>query len=173
MAIMSMMKVTDHFRVKETNIRPLKSGDRNALENILKGTGNFNDEEINVAMELIDITINNSGQKDYIVDVFEDNGSAAGYICYGRRPMTAGTYDLYWIAVNPMIHGKGIGSRLISNMEKELVKQDARLVLIETSGKPDYEGERAFYEKNGYAIQTIIKDFYRYGDDLYIYHKYL
>jgi hypothetical protein len=50
---------------------------------------------------------------------------------------------------------------------------NGNLILIETSGKPQYEGERKFYERNGYKIQTVIKDFYRYGDDLYVYHKYL
>jgi hypothetical protein len=58
-------------------------------------------------------------------------------------------------------------------MEADLRKLKGNLVLIETSGKEHYEGERKFYEKNGYAVQTIIKDFYRAGDDLYIYRKYL
>jgi hypothetical protein len=58
-------------------------------------------------------------------------------------------------------------------MEKDLSDNNAWLVLIETSGKPEYEGERKFYLRNGYSVQTVIKDFYREGDDLYIYHKYL
>jgi len=58
-------------------------------------------------------------------------------------------------------------------MEDELKKTGGRIVLIETSGKGEYENERKFYAKNGYEVQTIIKDFYRSGDDLFVYRKYL
>jgi ribosomal protein S18 acetylase RimI-like enzyme len=154
-------------------IRKLVKQDRDVLKKILADTNHFNDDEINVAMELIDIYLKDENQKDYIIYVYEDSGKTAGYICYGRRPLTDGTYDLYWIAVNPNIHGKGIGSKLIEHMENDVKKLNGYLILIETSGKAEYEGERRFYEKNGYGTQTIIKDFYRNGDDLFVYRKYL
>jgi hypothetical protein len=58
-------------------------------------------------------------------------------------------------------------------MEEDLKSAGGKLILIETSGKAEYENERKFYVKNGYEVQTIIKDFYRSADDLYIYRKYL
>lgn len=154
-------------------IRKLEKQDRDVLKKILVDTNHFNEEEINVALELIDLYLKVENQKDYIIYVYEDSGKTAGYICYGRRPLTNGTYDLYWIAVDPNIHGKGIGSKLIEHMENDVKKLKGYLILIETSGKADYEGERRFYEKNGYGVQTIIKDFYRTGDDLFVYCKYL
>jgi aminoglycoside 6'-N-acetyltransferase I len=154
-------------------IRKLEKQDRSVLKKILEDTKHFNDEEINVAMELIDLHINNVNQKDYIIYVFVDDGKTAGYICYGRRPLTEGTYDLYWIAVDPNIHGKGIGSRLVKFMEEDVKKLGGTMILIETSGKAEYEGERGFYTKVGYDVQTVIKDFYRKGDDLFIYRKYI
>ena len=163
-------------------IRKLKKKDRTKLRKILIDTNHFNKEEIKVAMELVDVTLNNHKQKDYVIYVYEIFDSkptknlaerVAGYICYGKRPLTDSTYDLYWIAVDPKIHGKGIGSELIEFMEDDLKQKGVHLVLIETSGKGHYEGERKFYEKNGYSLHTIIKDFYREGDDLYVYRKYL
>jgi ribosomal protein S18 acetylase RimI-like enzyme len=154
-------------------IRKLEKPDRDVLKKILEDTNHFNSEEINVALELIDLFLKDENQKDYIIYVYEDSGKTAGYICYGRRPLTDGTYDLYWIAVDPNIHGKGIGSKLIEYMENDVKKLNGYLILIETSGKTEYEGERRFYEKNGYGVQTIIKDFYRNGDDLFVYHKYI
>jgi ribosomal protein S18 acetylase RimI-like enzyme len=156
-------------------IRKLKKADRSRLKKILVDTNHFNKDEIKVALELIDIYLNNRRQKDYIIYVYEteDIKKTAGYICYGKRPLTESTYDLYWIAVDPNIHGKGIGSVLIKFMEEDLKKINGNLVLIETSGKEHYTGERKFYEKNGYAVQTVIKDFYRTGDDLFVYSKYL
>lgn len=156
-------------------IRELIREDRDVLKKILEDTNHFSEEEINVAMELIDVYLNNENQKDYIIYVYadEDSNRTAGYICYGRRPLTKATYDLYWIAVDPNIHGKGTGSSLVKFMEEDLVNLGGELILIETSGKPEYEGERGFYQKNGYDVQTIIKDFYKKGDDLFIYRKYL
>ena len=155
-------------------IRKLESGDKEQIRRILTDTRHFNDEEIKVAIELIDVYLNNANQTDYIIYVFENDGKqTAGYICYGRRPLTDWTYDLYWIAVDPNIHGKGLGSGLVKHMEEDLKKNGGKIILIETSGKPEYENERKFYIKNGYEVQTIIKDFYRSGDDLFIYRKYL
>ena len=156
-------------------IRKLLHDDRNGIQRILRDTQHFNDEEIKVAMELIDIYLNNVNQKDYIINVYENDETkkAEGYICYGPRPLTDWTYDLYWIAVDPNIHGKGIGSGLVKYMENDLKQSKGRLVLIETSGKAEYENERKFYTKNGYDVQTVIKDFYRSGDDLFVYRKYL
>lgn len=156
-------------------IRKLRKADRTKLRKILIDTNHFNKEEIKVAVELIDVYLNNPRQKDYIIYVYETGNQkkAGGYICYGRRPLTDATYDLYWIAVDPNIHGKGIGSELVEFMEDDLKTIGGHLVLIETSGKEHYEGERKFYEKNGYAVQTVIKDFYRDNDDLFVYRKYL
>jgi ribosomal protein S18 acetylase RimI-like enzyme len=156
-------------------IRKLIQSDRQQIQRILTDTHHFNDEEIKVAIELIDVYLNDEKQRDYIIYVIENDETkhTAGYICYGRRPLTDSTYDLYWIAVDPNIHGKGSGSRLVKHMEEDLKLNGGKIILIETSGKPEYENERKFYVKNGYEVQTIIKDFYRSGDDLYIYRKYL
>jgi len=156
-------------------IRKLKHNDRDEIQGILTDTQHFNDDEIKVALELIDIYLNDEKQADYIIYVItaDDTNKPAGYICYGRRPLTDSTYDLYWIAVDPKVHGKGTGSMLVKHMEDDLRAMGGRLILIETSGKPEYENERRFYLKNGYEVQTVIKDFYRSGDDLFVYRKYL
>lgn len=154
-------------------IRNLEHKDRNSLEKILVDTNNFNDEEIKIAMELIDIYIGNMEQKDYEIFVDEEEGVIRGYVCIGPRPLTTGTYDLYWIAVNPSVQSKGVGSGLIKYIEDFLKEKSGRLVLIETSGKPSYEKERKFYEKNSYNKFVEIKDFYNVGDSLVVYGKYL
>ncbi|KXK44456.1 MAG: acetyltransferase [Chlorobi bacterium OLB5] len=156
-------------------IRKLIQGDREKIQTILIDTKHFNDDEIKVAIELIDVYLNDAKQTDYIIYVIENEVTkkAAGYICYGKRPLTDWTYDLYWIAVDPNTHGKGMGSRLVKHMEEDLSGSGGKIILIETSGKPEYENERKFYIKCGYELQTIIKDFYRSGDDLVIYRKYL
>jgi ribosomal protein S18 acetylase RimI-like enzyme len=155
-------------------IRHLKNTDRDNIFNILVDTNNFNDDEIKIAMELIDVYINEEEQNDYEIFVDEnDDGVINGYVCIGPRPLTVGTYDLYWIAVNPNVQSRGIGSKLISHIENYLKDNGVRLILIETSGKLSYEKERKFYEKNSYEKLVEIKDFYNVGDSLVIYGKYL
>jgi ribosomal protein S18 acetylase RimI-like enzyme len=156
-------------------IRRLYKDDREKIKKIIIDTKHFNDDEVSVAMELIDFYLSDKDQMDYIIQVYvtDDTKIVAGYICYGRRPLTDMTYDLYWIAVDPEIHGKGIGKELVRFMETDVKQMGGYLILIETSGKAHYEGERRFYEKCGYEVQTVIKDFYRAGDDLFVFRKYL
>ena len=130
-------------------------------------------------MELIDIYLNDKDQKDYEIftDVSEnesdEENKIKGYVCIGPRPLTEGTYDLYWIAVNPKVQSKGIGSGLIKYIEDHIKSKNGRLILIETSGKESYDKERKFYEKNQYEELVNIRDFYKPGDGLVIYGKYL
>lgn len=154
-------------------IRKLQINDRDKILGILEATGNFNDDEIKIAMELIDVYLNNEDQKDYEIFVDEVNNELLGYVCFGPRPLTAGTYDLYWIAVSPAVQSKGVGSGLMKFVESYLKEINARLLLIETSGKDSYEKERLFYKKNQYSVFTEIKDFYNLGDSLVIFGKYL
>ncbi|MBS1518294.1 MAG: GNAT family N-acetyltransferase [Bacteroidetes bacterium] len=153
-------------------IRDLKTEDRETIINILRETDNFTEEEIKTAAELIDVYLDIPEQKDYEIFVDDENG-IRGYVCIGPRPLTEGTYDLYWIAVNPAIQSRGVGSGLVKYIEDHLRKKNGRLVLIETSGKESYDKERKFYEKNNYHKLVNIKDFYKPGDPLVIYGKYL
>lgn len=154
-------------------IRNLIEDDRNKIERILTDTDNFNDNEIKIALELIDVYIKDKEQKDYEIFVDEDNDTVRGYVCIGPRPLTKGTFDLYWIAVNPGVQSKGIGSGLIKYVEDHIRSMNGRLILIETSGKESYEKERKFYDKNLYKEFVNIKDFYDEGDALVVYGKYL
>ena len=154
-------------------IRNLINTDREKIKNILIETNNFNHSEIDIALELIDVYLNDENQKDYEIFVDADGDIVNGYICIGPRPLTKGTYDLYWIAVNPNVQAKGIGSGLVKYIEEHIAKLKGRLILIETSGKPSYEKERKFYLKNSYTQLVDIKDFYDVNDSLIVYGKYI
>lgn len=154
-------------------IREMKKEDREQLKEILFQTKNFSTEEKEVGLELIDIAINNPEQKDYYFKVAEVNNKVLGYYCIGHRALTDGVYDLYWIVVSPDARGLGIGSELIKDAEEYVKSKNGRLILAETSSRDDYENTRKFYKKNNYKEVAIIKDFYRVGDSLIIFGKYL
>lgn len=154
-------------------IRPLLEKDRKAIEKILIDTKIFSSEEITVAMELIDIYLNNKEQKDYeLFSYVDQNDMAIGYTCIGPTPMTVGTYDLYWIAVSPDCHGKGIGKKILSFVEDRIRLRGGRLIIAETSSRGDYENTRQFYIHADYKEVSRIKDYYKINDDLVVYGKY-
>jgi ribosomal protein S18 acetylase RimI-like enzyme len=100
-------------------------------------------------------------------------GKVVGYICWGDTPLTVGTWDIYWVAVDRNEQGKGIGAQLMSVAEKSILKSGGRLAVVETSGKPEYNKTRQFYLKIGYPEEARIKDFYNIGDDKVIMVKRL
>lgn len=154
-------------------IRKLKSEDREQLKRILSNVNQFKPTECDVALELIDISIMNPVQEDYNVFVFEENGKVLGYHCTGQRPLTNGVYDLYWIAVDPSIQGKGIGAQLLKHAEEFILERKGRLILAETSSRDNYNETRGFYLKHNFSVLAEIKDFYSIEDNLIIFGKYL
>ncbi|WP_337866503.1 GNAT family N-acetyltransferase [Ignavibacterium sp.] len=153
-------------------IRSIKLSDVEGLEKLLKKIPNFNDAEVKVAMELIDITVNNPDQTDYNIFVYEEDGKILGYHCTGKRPLTDAVYDLYWIVADPEHSGKGIGKNLLEHAENFVKERKGRWILAETSSKDSYLSTQSFYLRNNYTILSEIKDFYAVGDNLLIFGKY-
>ena len=153
-------------------IRKLKQADAIEIENILKKIPIFNKEEVDVAMELVNIAITVPKQTDYNIFVYENNGIILGYHCTGKRPLTDAVYDLYWIVSDPESGIKGIGKQFLDHAEKFVTGNNGRWLLAETSSKDSYLKTRNFYLRNNYSIIAEIKDFYRVGDSLMIFGKY-
>lgn len=153
-------------------IRSIKPSDVEGLEKLLKKIPNFNEAEVKVAMELIEITVNNPDQTDYNIFVYEEDGKILGYHCTGKRPLTDAVYDLYWIVADPVHSGKGIGKNLLEHAENFVKERKGRWILAETSSKESYLSTQSFYLRNNYTILSEIKDFYAVGDNLLIFGKY-
>ena len=152
----------------QASLRNLTAADRGRIEEISRAVGLFRDDEVAVALEVFDGAV--AGSPDYTPLGAELDGRLAGWICWGPTPCTLGTFDLYWMAVDPALHGAGIGTTLLHAMERRLAGV-ARLIVVETAGRPDYAPTRAFYEARGYRAVSRIPDFYAVGDDLVVYVK--
>jgi ribosomal protein S18 acetylase RimI-like enzyme len=147
------------------NVRPILPTDRSALAAILSRIDNFSDDERAVALELIDDAIGTPGG-GYECIVALEGDRVAGYLCYGPTPMTDWTYDLYWMATDPTVRGKGLGKALLQHFEAIVKDRGGRIIRIETSSVETYGATLDFYVKRGYAIVARIQDFYRANDDL-------
>lgn len=154
-------------------IRKLLYNDRPQLINIVEETENFSSEEKQVAIELIDEAINNPNHEYYNTFVYEEDGKIYGYHCTGKRALTDGVYDLYWIVVDRKTQNKGLGKKLLDHAESFVKDNDGRWILAETSSKDDYNATRNFYLRNNYSIVAEIKDFYKVNDNLIVFGKYI
>jgi ribosomal protein S18 acetylase RimI-like enzyme len=147
-------------------IRPLIKEDRTRLISMLTDCRAFTSEEIDVAIELIDIVWKDENQKDYKIHcMVDDQDQAVGYICYGPAPMTRGTFDLYWIVVDPDFQGKGIGSRLLFFLDEVVREMGGRMILADASSIPQYEKTQKFYLRNGFQEVARVADYYYPGND--------
>jgi aminoglycoside 6'-N-acetyltransferase I len=133
----------------------------------------FKKEDVDVALELIDIALTKPDQDDYHIFVFEEDNKILGYHCTGKRPITDAVYDLYWIVVHPQSAGKGIGTKLLDHCEKFVRDRNGRWILAETSSKETYEATRLFYIRNDFNEIARIDDFYSLGEALVVFGKYL
>jgi len=147
-------------------IRPLFEKDRATLLSMLIRTRAFTSAEIDVALELIDIVLKDRSQKDYQIEcMVNDQDLVIGYMCYGPTPMAQGTFDLYWIAVDPDCQEQGAGSKLLSFLEEVVKARGGRMILADTSTIPHFEKTQKFYLKNGFQEVARIPDYYRPGND--------
>jgi ribosomal protein S18 acetylase RimI-like enzyme len=154
------------------NIRPLESDDRSALFDILLSVGNFNAMEVKVAMELIEDRLTKQETSDYAIYVLEDsNRVIVGYVCFGKTPLTASTYDFYWMAVHPKYQRRGFGRMLIKFVEHEVLSRGGKRLILETSSLESYQRTVQIYRHAGYEMVARVRDFYRDGDDKLIFVK--
>ena len=87
--------------------------------------------------------------------------------------MTLGTYNLYLIAVHKDHQGQGLGARAMAYIEEMLRQLGNWILIVETSGLPDFELTRRFYQKIGYTQEAVIREFYQAGEDKVVFWKKL
>lgn len=152
-------------------LRACSPQDKPAIMEIMRKTPEFLPAEVSVAEEVLDLHLNGGVQSGYHVIVSELGARVVGWACYGPTPMTESTWDVYWMATDPAMKNRGIGSALLSLAEDRIRSAGGRLIIIETSSKPSYENSRAFYVSRGWRTGNRIPDYYAMGDDLVILTK--
>lgn len=144
-----------------------------AVHSLVARTGYFRDDEVAVAAELVEERLNRGPACGYHFVMAEEGDRLAGYVCYGPIACTVSSFDLYWIAVEPGLQGKGVGKILLAEAERLTHEMGGRRIYVETSGKSLYESTRRFYERCGYVQASLLEDFYAPGDSKITYLKVL
>ena len=149
--------------------RGLRTDERRALVALLASVDAFTDDEREVALELVDNRLARPEVDEYrfILSATQDEGQEklAGYICYGRTPMTQSTYDLYWLATSPSFARMGIARGLVAAMEEEIAREGGGLIRVETGSREGHTAAAHFYDALGFERTAVLEDFYAPDDD--------
>jgi ribosomal protein S18 acetylase RimI-like enzyme len=153
-------------------IRPADTDDVPICVSLAEGTQVFSPSEIHGLEEDLAACLRGDYRDDRLLSGVL-SGRVTGFVHYGPSDIGEGTWYLYWIAVARETHGMGLGLSLLRRVEEEVKEQGGRLLLIETSSLPRYEGTRRFYLRNGYRKDCVIHDFYSNGDHKVVFSKKL
>jgi GNAT superfamily N-acetyltransferase len=156
--------------VYREKVRP---GDREAVARIVRATRFFSEDEEGIAVELVNERLIKGEASGYFFLFAEEEDRLLGYSCFGPIPGSTHSYDLYWIAVDPGVQGKGLGKKLLVESERLMKMRGAQRIYADTSSRPQYETTRAFYRACGYFQEAFLVDFYAAGDGKAIFVKVL
>jgi ribosomal protein S18 acetylase RimI-like enzyme len=148
-------------------IRAITPEDLPSLKDVIDATGLF-------PSEMLD---------DMIADYFSGNPGAEIWLTAGNAPvaivycapekLTQGTWNMLLLAVHPSAQRQGLGMSAVRHLEELLTGRGERMLLVETSGLPDFEATRAFYRSCGYEEEARIRDYYQQGEDKIVFRKAL
>lgn len=122
--------------------------------------------------EMISPFFNDNECTDYWT-TYEHEGMPVCLLYCEQERMTEGTWNVLAVAVLPELQSKGLGALLMANIEQTLINNQQNTLLVETSGLPEYERTRLFYDNIGYTREAVIRDFYAKGEDKVIFWKSL
>jgi ribosomal protein S18 acetylase RimI-like enzyme len=150
-------------------IRLSTPDDTPALVAIADESGLFQPNQLKELREML-VAYFSDNNSDHFWITDDDDGPVGVAYCK-LEPMTHQTWNLQLIAIQRDRQGQGRGATLLRHIEQTLIARGGRMLLVETSGLPEFERTRAFYRKCGYAEEARIRDFYAAGDDKIIFRK--
>lgn len=148
-------------------IRPVVKSDLENIKSVIDSSGLF-------PSEMLDDMIAGYFSETEECIWLTGNLEKESFVSYcAPEKMTEGTWNLYLIAVHSSLQGQNIGSKVLAHLEHLLVSKRVRILIVETSGLPEFEKTRTFYIKNKYTKEASIREFYSKGEDKVVFWKKL
>ena len=151
-------------------IRETIPSDKHALLRIINDSGQFDSAGLAHVEATIDAHFSENTGALWLT---ADDGEPVGVSYCNPEPVTSGTWNLLMLWTRKDRTGQGLGAALVAENERRLRALQVRLLIVETSGLPEFSTARAFYTKCGFVHEATIKDFFAAGDDKLVYTKSL
>ncbi|MEM6409075.1 MAG: GNAT family N-acetyltransferase [Pseudomonadota bacterium] len=149
-------------------IRPTHADDIPALRSVLDQTALFPSDML---PDMLAPFLAGSQGETWLT---AEGGAADAGLCYAREePFAAGCWNLLAIAIHPAAQGCGVGRAITKKLEAELSTRGARILIVDTSGTPQFEAALAFYTAVGYRREAQIEGYWAPGDDKVTFWKRL
>jgi GNAT superfamily N-acetyltransferase len=95
---------------------------------------------------------------DMHVWVAIEAGSTVGFVAVKLHPESS-MGEIYMVAVDPDVQGKGIGSALVAFALDWMRDANMSIAMVETGGDPGHAPARRTYEKMGFGLLPIARYF--------------
>lgn len=152
-------------------IRPITEGDAAAVVGLGVSSGLFAEDEVWVLEKMMADYFGANASDGHACVLDEEGGEPLGVAYRAPAPAADRTWYVTMIAVRADLQGRGRGTALMRHTEDALRAGGQRLLLVETSGLPEFGPTRGFYAKLGYGEEARVRDFYAPGDDMVLFRK--
>lgn len=161
-------------------IRPATPDDLARIKAIAVAAEMFDTEEVAFFDDMLAGSLDGSLEgHSWLVGQIDSSGDSERVVAaaqFAPEPFADRMWNLYFIAVDPLHHGRGYGQVLMAFVE-DLVRSkgetEARVLLVETSSTPQYDHTRDFYRQLGFDEEARIREYYGPGDDKVVFWKSL
>ena len=154
-------------------VLPTTPGDRPRLREILVGSGVFHASDADCVDEMFGQALAKPTPDNYRFLSAWLDGRMLGFACFGWEALTQGTWDLFWVCTLPEGRGRGLGSALLNEAVRVATAEGGRLMVIYTSSTEPYAAARRLYTAQQFVRTAVIPEYYKPGDDLYIFSRRL
>lgn len=152
----------------QIEIHPTTTEDLPELRRVVDDTGLFPGDML---AEMIAPTLNSAAPDIWLTAKHDE---VAVGLCFARpEEMADRAWNMLALAVLPSLQGKGIGRKLVTELETRLRQSGQRLLIVDTSGTDAFTSTRAFYAACDYALAATLPDYWEDGDDRVTFTKRL
>lgn len=144
-----------------TGVRPAEVKDIPAIKFVAHTSGMFPPDILD---DMIAGYLSKKNADIWVVHEDPSSNSVNGFaFCEPDRTADGTVWNLVAVGVDPSHQRKGIGSKIVAFIEKKLIKQKGRLLLVETSSADDFHRTLFFLLKVGFKEEARIREYYEEG----------
>lgn len=142
--------------------------DPETIRAIACSTGFFDETDAELSMDVAQSILENDDDEHQFIFA-EDDDKTVAFACFGEVPDSEASYELYWLSTLDEYRGKGIGKEIIANLLNDIRKSGGRKLFLKTCGNDKYAPTRQFYERCGFKMEAVLKEYYDENEDCCIY----